>query len=66
MDLNQLLYNHQWAMMNAGRSGSGASRAAQFDLVEYYSKRIARWRFDAGLGSTPWLRAERSTGALGT
>ena len=58
MDLNQLLYNHQVAKMNATRSASRADRETYFDLVGYYEKRIAAFRKDAGLSATTWLQRE--------
>lgn len=54
MDLNQLLYNHQLAIMNQGSSRSVQDQGAYFDLVEYYSKRILEFREGAGLPRYIW------------
>ncbi|MFL0355722.1 hypothetical protein ACI5KX_04520 [Erythrobacter sp. GH1-10] len=59
MDLNQLLYNHQVAKMNANHSASNDDRKTYFDLVGYYEKRIAAFRKDSGLSSNAWLHRER-------
>ncbi len=54
MDLNQLLYNHQLAMINAQRVTSGEPRDSHFDLVVYYAKRIKAWRDAKGLSGIGW------------
>lgn len=59
MDLNQLLYNHQLAKMNASRSASNEDRETYFDLVGYYEKRIATFKSSVGLSATGWLQQER-------
>ena len=40
MDLNQLLSNHQRALMNANQARSMTDKTTYFDLVGYYAKRI--------------------------
>ncbi|MEE4155518.1 MAG: hypothetical protein V2I27_15270 [Erythrobacter sp.] len=50
MDLNQLLYNHQVALMNQRGSTVRADRETYFDLVEYYAKRIRDTRRVSGAG----------------
>lgn len=60
MDLNQLLYNHQLAMMNARRSRSDEDHSAYFDLVGFYAKKIQSWRSSEGLPATTWLQEESS------
>jgi len=52
MTLNRLLFDHQLALMNAERSHSKTDQESHFDLVEYYAKRIAAWRQNAGLSAT--------------
>ncbi|QIG52759.1 hypothetical protein G6N82_12365 [Altererythrobacter sp. BO-6] len=54
MDLNQILYHHQIAVMNRQNAQSKEDRLAQFDLVEYYSKRLREFRVDAGLPRYVW------------
>lgn len=63
MDLNQLLYNHQLAKMNASRSASDEDRKTYFDLVGYYEKRIAAYKSSIGRSATGWLQQERRNGA---
>ncbi|WP_172808221.1 hypothetical protein [Croceicoccus mobilis] len=46
MDLNQLLYHHQIALMNANRWRSSGFRGAHFDMVRHYSARLRRIRHD--------------------
>ena len=64
MDLNQLLYNHQLAMLNAQRANARESRATYFDLVGYYAKRIRAWRQAEGLPSVGWPSDERPRKAV--
>ena len=47
MDLNQLLYHHQLALMNERRSPLSAT-----SLVEHYARRLRRYRAERGLGYT--------------
>ena len=55
MDLNQLLYNHQLALMNEQSSSSLDERETYFDLVQYYAKRIREFRERAGLPRYKWI-----------
>ena len=48
MDLNELLRQHQIALINAD-SGHPASKDEGFRMVEHYEKRIARLRSDLGV-----------------
>lgn len=59
MDMNQLLFNHQVAQMNADRPGLEALRETHFDLVGYYAKRITAWRRAQGLSDIGWPREQR-------
>ncbi len=59
MDMNQLLYNHQLAKLNAQHSPSGKSRKSNFDLIDHYAGRITDWRRAEGLSDTGWPRDER-------
>lgn len=54
MDMNQLLYNHQLAMLNVQFPRSGANCLSQFDLVGHYAGRISAWRLSKGLSVTGW------------
>ncbi len=64
MDLNQLLYNHQLAKLNAGHTPPGGDRDTYFDLVGYYARRITEWRRANGLSEIGWPRDERLDGNL--
>jgi hypothetical protein len=52
--MNQLLYNHQLAKLNAQHSRSDKSRKSNFDLVGHYAARITAWRRTQGLCETGW------------
>lgn len=56
---NQLLYNHQLAMLNAQQANSREGRDICFDLAGYYARRIAAWRQEDGLPGAGWPRDER-------
>jgi hypothetical protein len=58
MDMNQLLYNHQLAKLNAQHSLSDQCRKSSFDLVGHYAGMIAAWRRANGLSQTGWPRNE--------
>lgn len=49
MDLNQLLYNHQLALMNAERDISGESDNVYLDIARHYAVRLRRYRHQAGI-----------------
>lgn len=49
MDMNQLFYNHQMALMEKAAAKSGTSRAANCDLTAHYAKRIEMYRARRGL-----------------
>ncbi len=49
MDLNQLLCNHQRALMNQRSAKSLNDRNTYFDLAGYYGERIRKYRLTAGL-----------------
>lgn len=44
MDINELLYHHQIALMRAAQMQSSSSSASRFDLVRHYAKRIRDYR----------------------
>lgn len=54
MDLNQLLFHHQVALIDyATRDKSDEHRGSRFDLVRHYETRIARLRHDMGVATYP-------------
>jgi hypothetical protein len=55
MDLNELLSNHQRALMNARQARSMVDKKTYFDLVGYYAKRIQAYRDRLGLPRASWL-----------
>ena len=59
MTLNQLLYNHQLAKLNAQSAASRVDQETYFDLVGPYAKRITDYRRANGLSETGWPRDER-------
>lgn len=58
MDMNQLLYHHQLAKLNAQHSRSDQNRKSSFDLVGHYADRITAWRRANELSLTGWPRNE--------
>lgn len=53
MDLNQLLYHHQMALIAVSRAQRNGHLLPNFDLPRYYSKRIAEYRDQRGLNEGP-------------
>lgn len=51
MDLNQLLYHHQIAVMNALAAQKSDRFVHDFDMVQYYAKRINAYRAGKGLSA---------------
>jgi len=49
MDLNQLLYHHQIALMAVGQSQRDGHLLPNFDLPRYYARRINEYRDRRGL-----------------
>ncbi len=62
MDMNQLLYNHQLAMLNVQHPRSATVCRSSFDLVGHYAGRIADWRLAAGLSVAGWPAENLSEG----
>ncbi|HET9630214.1 MAG TPA: hypothetical protein VFP14_12110 [Novosphingobium sp.] len=57
MDLNELLYQHQRAILHAGRMAPGPGPSS-FDLVGHYAGRIRRLRERLGAPGYPeWMAA---------
>lgn len=54
MTLNQLLFNHQLAQMNASRAIVRLDGACNFDMERHYAKRIREWRRVRGLSANGW------------
>lgn len=59
MDLNQLLANHQIAVMNQRNAKTLQDRTTYFDLVGYYAERIRKHRIAVGLPRHPWTDTPR-------
>lgn len=49
MDLNQLLYHHQMALMAVSQAQRDGHLLPNFDLPRYYAKRINEYRAGRGL-----------------
>jgi hypothetical protein len=49
MDLNELLYHHQMALMAVSRAQCDGRSTVNFDLPCYYAKRINEYREHRGL-----------------
>jgi len=57
MDLNELLFQHQRALMLSARSNANGG-GSHFDLVGHYAERIRRLRLDMGVAAWPaWTQA---------
>lgn len=54
MDLNQLLYNHQRALMAQHQARSAQEREPYFDLVGHYAEKLRKYRVAAGPPRYPW------------
>ncbi len=59
MDMNQLFYQHQMALMDAGRARQTGVATANYDLVRHYGKRINRFR--EGRGLAPYFLVSGAT-----
>lgn len=58
MDLNELLYQHQRAIIVAARPQPQAC-GSRFDLVTHYAERIRRLRVELGVTAYPgWAQKE--------
>jgi len=56
MDLNQLLFQQQRALIRCAGSGPCPYRESQFDLVRHYERRITRLRRKLGVAIYPaWV-----------
>ncbi|HTH28901.1 MAG TPA: hypothetical protein VL918_10575 [Sphingobium sp.] len=49
MDMNQLFYHHQIALMAVDQAHHDGTRLANYDLPRYYAKRINQYRIQHGL-----------------
>lgn len=49
MDMNQLFYHHQLALMAADRALRDTTAIANFDLPRHYAKRIEEYRACRGM-----------------
>ena len=59
MDMNQLLYNHQLAQLQASEAACGEERAEKAMLVGHHAEQIANWRHANNLPQTGWPLDER-------
>ena len=59
MDMNQLLYNHQAALIEAESADTAESRDASDDRVGQHGARITAYRRDNNLSETGWPKDER-------
>lgn len=64
MDLNQLLFHHQVALIRSEGPDSAVLRGSRFDLVSHYERRIARLRHDIGVKQLPGWLASPSAAAI--
>jgi hypothetical protein len=62
MDLNQLLHQHQVALINLGEAHTEDDRMSRFDLVGQYAKRIREFRVGAGLPPQVWGAGDGAPG----
>lgn len=62
MDLNELLYHHQVALIRATEVSTRRAHAAS-DLVRHYEARLAHHRVELGVAAYPRLAAEPDHGA---
>lgn len=60
MDMNQLFYHHQMALMTAGRPVREDARCAGIDLPRHYARRIEQYR--ARRGMPVYFRPADATG----
>jgi hypothetical protein len=49
MDMNELFYHHQMALMAVGQTRGASARHADFDLPGHYAKRIDDYRARRGM-----------------
>lgn len=49
MDMNELFYRHQMALMTVGRPRGSSARHADFDLSGHYADRIDAYRTRRGM-----------------
>lgn len=50
MDMNELFYRHQMALMAVSRPHGASARHADFDLSGHYADRIDAYRARRGMG----------------
>lgn len=66
MDLNQLLTQHQLALMAVTLRPFRPEAVGSFDLVGHYARRIARLRREMGVAQYPgWLMADPAPLGIG-
>lgn len=62
MDLNQLLYHHQLALIRHSAHPCELPSPSRFDLVTHYERRIDRLRHEMGVPSYPVAQASGAAG----
>ena len=62
--MNQLLHNHQVAMLQAQHAQSPLHRETSLGLVGHFARQITDWRDTEGLPGTGWPRDERAHGLV--
>lgn len=60
MAVNQLLQDHQLAMLNAQHARSDEDHVIYSDLAAFYGELIYEWRRAAGLPEAGWPSHKRS------
>lgn len=58
MNLNQLFFDHQFALMHADHARSADDRRVHADLVGYCAGRIRKFRHNAGLPGYAWRQGD--------
>lgn len=61
MDLNELLYHHQVALIHAAEAPASCAQSP-FDLVRHYQFKLTRHRLERGLAIYPPWRAVAQLG----
>ena len=54
VSINQMLYDHQNALIQAGKSHSEEDRAAFTLLADFHAGQISQWRTANGLSNAGW------------
>ena len=61
MDLNELLFQHQVALLNARHNARDPFLGSRFDMVQHYNRRLRKLRQELGVMHCPdWLTSENA------